>query len=450
MKKRVREEMKKAALIALAIGMLGLTPASPAGYFTNGVPPAGGTQYPSTIPLTGNETFPADTNLLNGANPASESISTSQLAGYLAGQPGFSSFRNTIIGGDASTNLFQRGTTGASVTTTIAYGGPDRWFYWSGTGTAMTVSQDQTAADFPSTGYTAAFKMARTSGQTGVIPVCMGQVVESANTVPMQGSSVEVDFHVTAGANFSPTNSILNVYVITGTGTDEGSTKVAFGLNGGGSGSSGWTGQANAVSAAIPVPAFSARYTAVGLIPATANEVALVFCFTPTGTAGTNDYVALTGIQLTRNLALAGFIGQSGLSSSFAASTFERRPQGIETLLQQRYTYSVLEGTITAGSAIGGVGMAPTATTCLVNVPFPVQMRIAPSYTNFLTATTFKLNSAAANAALSTPFSAITGANNTQNGSITFTASGLGATAGFACELVSAAGSGTMRFVAEE
>jgi hypothetical protein len=76
-------------------------------------------------------------------------------------------------------------------------------------------------------------------------------------------------------------------------------------------------------------------------------------------------------------------------------------------------------------------------------------MRVAPTYANALTASTFKLNAAAANVALSTPFSATTGANTVNNGSVTFTASGLGATAGFGCYLVSAAGSGQMLFSAE-
>src|ERR1700682_3523822 len=81
-----------------------------AGFFTNGVPTAGGTQYPSTIPLTGNETVPADTNLAQGLNPASEGITTAQLAAFGNANGAKANF---LIGGDATTNLFQRATTGA-------------------------------------------------------------------------------------------------------------------------------------------------------------------------------------------------------------------------------------------------------------------------------------------------------------------------------------------------
>src|ERR1700722_3497008 len=99
----------------LSLGLLLTQPTLAAGFFTNGVPQAGGSQYPSTIPLTGNELLPTDTQLSDGASPQSEAISTSQLAGYVATTP---SRNNALIGGDATTNLFQRGTTGASQTTT--------------------------------------------------------------------------------------------------------------------------------------------------------------------------------------------------------------------------------------------------------------------------------------------------------------------------------------------
>lgn len=57
-----------------------ISPALAAGFFTNGVPVAGGTQYPGTIPLTGVEQLPADTELTGGLNPQSEAITTAQLA----------------------------------------------------------------------------------------------------------------------------------------------------------------------------------------------------------------------------------------------------------------------------------------------------------------------------------------------------------------------------------
>lgn len=386
--------MKSIKTLALA-GALSLawaiTPALGAGFFTNGVPPAGGTQYPTTLPLTGNELVPADTGLPSGLNPASESITTNQLAGFLGGQ---ATPTNFLIGGDAGTNLFQRGTTGASETTTFAYGGPDRWAYWSGTSTAMTVSKDTTAGDLPTSGYQAGFKMARTSGQTGLVQMCMAQEVSTQNSTAMQGQTVELDFHAFTGANFSPANAAMTAYIVTGTGTDEGMQKLAFGLNAGGGGSTGWTGQANATAAVTSLGAVSTlgRYAAVAAIPTTATEVGVALCWTPVGTAGTNDYVTFAGVQLVRNNAntkyISATVGYNDALNNFPAAAFQRRLAADEQVLQQQYYYQITEAT---GPSVIANCRAHSVTVQECFVPFPVTMRALPTMTytaGFATETT--------------------------------------------------------------
>jgi len=377
------------------------------------------------------------------------------LGNYAASLPG-NNVDNALIGGDATTNLFQRATTGSSVTATVTYGGPDRWAYWSGTATAMTVSQDSTAADLPS-GYKYAFKMARTSGQTGVLPVCMAQEIESVNSYQFAGGTAELDFHAATGATFSAASGNMTAYVVYGTGADEGMTNLAYTINSAGGGSSAWTGQtASSPTGAVVVPlggvSTIGRYTIAVSIPSTATEMGVVLCFKPVGTAGANDYVAFSGIQLTRNSALAGIATSAGVyvgANDTRAKSFARRTQEVETAMQQRYTYAINEGTITAGAVMVGGGSAQgTTTTCTAAVVFPVTMRAAPTYTNALSATTFKLVSASqAATALSTPFSATLAANTPYNASINFTTTGMTAKDG--CLLVSAAGSGQMLWAAE-
>lgn len=300
------------------------------------------------------------------------------LAGYGSSLPAKG---NALIGGDATTNLWARGTTGSSVTTTITYGGPDRWAYWSGTSTAMTVSRDSTAADLPAAGYPYAFKMARTSGQTGVVQMCMTQEVESVNAYQFQGATAELDFHATAGANFSAASSNVVAYIVTGTGTDEGVSKLAFQFNAGGGGSSTWAGQANATAAVIPISTVNGRYAAVATIPTTATEIAVILCYTPVGTAGTNDYVAFSGIQLVRNSSLAASVSTTvgySCDTQINCSSFDRRQQGSETLLQQRYYYELDESAaiyIVAPCA----AVDTTHTNCIIQMP--TTMRIAPTAT---------------------------------------------------------------------
>ena len=305
-----------------------------------------------------------------------------QIGNYGATLPG-NNPENALIGGDSTTNLYQRGTTGSSVTTTVTYGGPDRWAYWSGTSTAMTVSQDTTAADLPTAaaGYRSAFKMARTSGQTGVVQVCMAQEVESANSYAFAGQTAEVDFYAAPGTNFSAANGVMTAYVITGTGADEGMQKLAWGLNAGGGGSTGWAGQVNTgVTVTIGTNNVSNRYSVVAPVPTTATEIGVALCFTPVGTAGTNDYIAFAGIQLTRNNALAGVAGTAGAALNVndgRAKAFARRSQQQETALQQRYFYQINE----TNGTVYGTGICQASGVARVPIYPPVTMRATPTGT---------------------------------------------------------------------
>ena len=373
--------MRKALLAGLTL-LCGTSVALAGGLYTNGVNQAGQAPYANTIPLTGNETIPADTNLGQGAQPQSEAITVNQL---MANQLSLPAKGNVLIGGDASTNLWQRGTTGSSVTTTVTFGGPDRWAYWSGTNTAMTVTQSNTAAALPQ-GYSQTFRMQRTASQTGVVQMCMAQEIESANVYQFQGTTAELDFHAYTGANFSPAAPYnMTAYIVYGTGTDEGMSKLAWGLNAGGGGSTAWAGQANATAAVISLGGVSTagRYAAVAAIPATATELAVALCYTPVGTAGTTDAIYFAGIQLTRNNAITAYasttVGYNATTAPFALSSFDRRVQGLETLYQQRYYYQITE----SSTAIRVEGICAMSTSSIANclINFPTTMRVAPTMT---------------------------------------------------------------------
>lgn len=309
------------------------------------------------------------------------------LGNYAATLPG-NNPENWLIGGDATTNLWQRGTTFATPpTTTIAYGSADRWAGWGGTATSMNITKSTTAADLQ-TGYGAAFKLQRTSGQTGVIQVCMMQVLESANSYMLAGSTAEVDFHATTGATFSAASGNMVVVFISGTGTDGSASTAAFNYNAGGGGSSTWTGQVNTpVTVSLGGPSTAGRYTAVAPIPANAAQVAIALCFTPVGTAGANDYIAFGNIQLTRNSALATVAGTAGAAlnvNDTRAKVFSRRSQAVESLLQYRYAYVISEGAAAGFRGFGHVttaGAGDGAGRLQWLIKFPAVMRTAPTMT---------------------------------------------------------------------
>ncbi len=320
-------------------------------------------------------------DVVRGQPSAQSQYASAALLGNYSSTLGGNNPENALIGGDSTTNLWQRATTGTSVTTVTTYGGPDRWAYWSGTSTAMTVSRTTTAGDLPGAlTYKSGFKMARTSGETGVVEVCMLQALETANSLQFSGQTAEIDFHATAGATFTGASSAMKVYLVTGTGTDESAAKAAYSVNAGGGGTPGWTGGV-ATGVSVTISATNQRYTVAIPVPAATTQVAVALCWTPVGTAGANDYIAFSGIQLTRNSALTSAAGTAGVAlpvNDTRAKSFSRRTQALETSLQQRYFYKVTE---TATVAVRGscVNLTSSISNCVV--PFPVLMRIVPTMT---------------------------------------------------------------------
>ena len=320
-------------------------------------------------------------DVVNGAPQVGNQYASAGLLGNYGVTLTGNNPENALIGGDATTNLWQRATTGSSVTTTVTYGGPDRFAYWSGTSTAMTVSRVSTAAELPAQ-YQYGFKMARTAAQTGVVQMCMLQEVASAESYAFAGNTAEIDFHAYTGANFSAASQNAVVYLISGTSTDEGVAKAAFGLNAGGGGGSGWTGQVSTgVTVSLQGIGVLARYSAAIPVPATATEVAVAICYTPVGTAGASDYITLSGIQLTRNSALTAIAGTAGVAlqpNDTRAKAFSRRTSALEAVLQYRFYYQVTEtAAITPIAPCSAVDT--THTNCLIQ--FPVAMRATPTVT---------------------------------------------------------------------
>lgn len=369
------------------------------------------------------------------------------LSNYGLSQPG-GNMDNSLIGGDSDLNLYQRGTTGSSVTTTITYGGPDRWAYWSGTATAMTVSKTTTAADLPGTfTFGSGFKMARTSGQTGVVPVCMMQEVETVNSYQFSGTVAELDFHATAGANFSAASNVMTAYLISGTDVNGGTSNAAFGLNTGGGSATAWTTQANQ-AVTFTLTTTNTRYGAAFLVPAGTTEVAVALCYTPVGTAGTNDYIAFSGIQLTRNSSLASVAGttQGALApNDTRAKAFARRLQAIETEMQQRFYYQITDSV--ANTVPIALCQATTTTAIVCPIPFPVTMRAAPTATASAT-TAFGFTATAGAPTACTAFAVVASSTSAAAGKVTCT-TGATVTAGGSSQLVGANTTANVHFAAE-
>jgi hypothetical protein len=255
----------------------------------------------------------------------------------------YTGFKNKIING--AFNVWQRATTYA-LTGSFAYGSADRWAFAMGT-TAAGIA-NQVTSDL--TGFQYALKLGRNSGSTSTGFIYADQVVENANTYDLQGQTVTVSFYAKAGANYSAAGSVLGLTVNTGTGADATNLTSNFG---------GWTGNAQPYSGAITISTTWTRYSITCTVGSTITNIGILFSFLPSGTAGADDNVYITGVQLEKGS---------------VATSFDVRPFGTELSLCQRY-YEKSQGVQTCFS------QSPTATNRGFVINFLVQKRATPTMT---------------------------------------------------------------------
>jgi hypothetical protein len=261
--------------------------------------------------------------------------------------------RNGVI--NSGTNVWQRGTSVAVAASTNAYAA-DRWIIQTNANQACTISRQVTGdtTNLPNIQYCQ--RIQRNSGQTGVGGLYTSQYFESINSIPYVGKQVTFSFYARAGANFSAAASALEFYVQTGTGTDQGT--------------GAWTGQASAISSTATLTTTWQRFTATATIPTTATQIKVITGWTPTGTASTNDYYEVTGVQLE--------LGNQVSPYCSAGSSYQA-----ELAMCQRYYFRTTSGVDYGTVAFGGIGTNTTSGAAFLK--FPVTMRTNPTAIEYST-----------------------------------------------------------------
>lgn len=259
--------------------------------------------------------------------------------GLLDSQAAAPTFRNRIING--AMGIWQRGTSFTNVATTNNFYTADRWgANRSSDASGLTVSQ---STDVPS-GFKYSAKFQRASGDTATNAVSIFNSNESINTLDFAGQQVTLSFYAKVGANWSASNNI-NVSIRSGTGTDQRVYQ--------------FTGLVSQ-SSTITLTSSWARYSITKTVPSNATEVgAIISGGAFTGTAGADDSIYITGVQL---------------EAGSVATPFEHRLYGTELQLAQRY-YWAIGSRITVGRVTGATGGY------CAHDPYPVAMRSAPTIT---------------------------------------------------------------------
>lgn len=356
-------------------------------------------------------------------------------------------FRNAVIGGDFSTNPWQRGTSFTGITNSITFLA-DRFFAIGTAATSISASKQAIAAgDIAFDGgdrFSHALQYGRAAANASAAVCKMGHLFETLDSLPFQGKQVVLSFWAKKGANFSPNGGKLNLIIATGTGTDQTSSnlvngsmtnyaaqqlytavsaQVPTGANAGGNPNSTLTQEA----VLTPVDGVSLtsawqRHQVTCLIPSTATQIGLLFQITPVGTAGANDWYQIAGVQFEAATPEVPFAGP-----------FQFLPAAIERQRCLRYAYVLNEkATVAAVQANGMMSATNVQTVC---IPLPLPMRTTPTVT--VVAGTWRFNIAGVLTAVGGGFAA--GAAATQSPEAINVVGAVTATVGDATQLVSGA-----------
>jgi hypothetical protein len=323
------------------------------------------------------ETIVADSSTATGLKWAAPSSGSSYVAG-----------KNFVINGGF--DIWQRGTSFASAANIYT---TDRWLIYR-SGANLTTSRVATGdtTNLPNIQY--ATRLQRTASSTNLDVVYFMNMFETVNTIPLVGQTVTLSFYARRGANYSPTSNILNASVRTGTGTDQNWI-------------SGYTGEATPLTTNATLTTTWQRFTVSGTIATTANELTVLFSYTPTGTAGAADLVEITGVQLE--------VSASATAFSRACGTI----QG-ELAACQRYYW---RGSGSQGiNAVLGSAQASSTTAARGYITFPVTMRTAPSAVDW---SSLSINEINAGYTISAVTLVGSGVENANMGAIAITTTGL-------------------------
>jgi hypothetical protein len=285
----------------------------------------------------------------NGESLVADS-STSTGLRYTAGNP----ISNPVL--NSAYQVWQRGTSVSIPASTTAYSA-DRWQVLTGANQATTVSRQTTSdsTNLPNIQYCARFQ--RNSGQTGTTNYFFANSFETINSIPYAGKTVTVSFYARKGANYTAASDGLFVGLNTATGTDENVFNYA-------------TGVASPIGSTVTLTSTWQRFSVSATLSSTLNEMAVFFRYTPVGTASTNDYFEVTGVQID--------IGSVALPVRTYAGTL----QG-ETSACQRYYWR--QGGLSAYQALVPNAPATSTTAVYFLLPSQVTMRTTPSAIEYST-----------------------------------------------------------------
>lgn len=284
-----------------------------------GTNPASGGPERMRIDSSGNITFQATGAALNNVS----SVNGGQLAGL----------RNRVINGNF--DVWQRGTSFTG--TAFSYYGPDRWQCFRSGGVAGATFSRSNNFDSNATYY---LKAQRDSANATANSILVTTTFETLENYKLLGKQITLSFKLLKGADLT---GVVMAQVVYGTGAD-------------GNLATGFTSQGIVCTTNISPTTGLTQYSITGTPPTNATQIGITFTYTPTGTAGANDWFGVTGVQLE--------IGA-------VATPFEFRSYGMELAFCRRYARAL---------DIGALFVCSNTTTGSISYVFDTPMRAPPTF----------------------------------------------------------------------
>jgi hypothetical protein len=252
-------------------------------------------------------------------------------ASYVAG-------KNAVING--AMDIWQRGTSFTISSASYYSYTADRWNPVAGS-SGRTASRQNSGL----TGIQYCQRIARDSGNTNTSAIQLAYQLETADSYRLAGQTVTLSFYARAGANYSPTSSLLATTLVSGTSTDGN-------VNAGGLTTTVVTGNQTLTTS-------WQRFEITGNVSSAATQVGFYFVSNPTGTAGAADYYEITGVQLE--------IASTASTFSRVAGTLQGELAACQRYFQKSYDQATAPATANQDS---GAVFAPWAANVGNGSPF--------------------------------------------------------------------------------
>lgn len=273
-----------------------------------------------------------------------------------------------IVGRFGSMDVWQRGA-GASASISVAASTTaytvDGCYLATGTGQASTVSASTSTAPASNRSATAF----RNSGQTGTAQITFGCPLDSDEIALARTNYVTLSFWSAAGANFSSVSGSFTANLMCGTGSPAKQV-------------SGYAGQTTVAttSQSLTLGGGWTRFqvTSAAVVPSNCTQMEVQWTWSPTGTAGANDWIGFDSVQL------EVVSGPQAVASPFQSIDFGTQLR----MAQRHYTKTFPYGTAPAQNAgvAGALSMLDSVVATVSTYAdwrFPMQMRANPSVTSF-------------------------------------------------------------------